>query len=81
MYARYLKRPLDILLSAAGIIILSPVFLLIVLAIKRDSKGPILFKQKRVGRGKAFFNILKFRTMRIDTPRDVPTNQLSTPDR
>ena len=80
MYARYLKRPLDILLSAAGIIILSPVFLLIVLAIKRDSKGPILFKQKRVGRGKAFFNILKFRTMRIDTPRDVPTHQLHNPD-
>ena len=80
MYARYLKRPLDILLSAAGIIILSPVFLLIVLAIKRDSKGPILFRKKRVCRGMAYLDILKFRTMRIDTPRDVPTHQLHNPD-
>lgn len=74
------KRILDIILSLLGLIILSPVFLTIIIAIKIDSKGPVLFKQKRVGIHKSHFNILKFRTMRIDTPKDTPTHMLENPD-
>lgn len=74
------KRIVDIVLSALGIIILSPFYLLLIIAIKIDSRGPILFKQKRVGQGKQYFNILKFRTMRIDTPKDTPTHLLKDPD-
>lgn len=75
-----IKRLLDIVLSLTGLIILSPIFLLLILAIKIDSPGPILFKQKRVGIHKSHFNILKFRTMRIDTPKDTPTHLLENPD-
>jgi len=71
-----IKRFLDFLCSFLALIILSPIFLILAIAIKLDSKGPILFKQKRVGIHKTHFNILKFRTMRIDTPNDVPTHQL-----
>ena len=63
-----------------GLIILSPIFLLLIIGIKLDSKGPVLFKQKRVGLNKSHFNILKFRTMRIDTPKDTPTHLLKDPD-
>ncbi|HLR41684.1 MAG TPA: sugar transferase [Pseudogracilibacillus sp.] len=76
----FFKRFIDIALSAAGMIFLSPVYLLLMLAIKTESKGPILFKQKRVGFHKRHFNILKFRTMRADTPKDTPTHLLSNPD-
>jgi len=75
-----IKRGMDILLSGIGLIVLSPVYLLLMLAIKLDSKGPILFRQKRVGIGKSHFNILKFRTMRIDTPKDMPTHLLQNPE-
>lgn len=75
-----LKRFIDFILSLLALIVLSPVFLLLVIAIKLDSKGPVLFKQKRVGIHKTHFNILKFRTMKIDTPRDVPTHQLKNPE-
>lgn len=74
------KRLIDIVLSFLALIILSPVFLLLIIAIKIDSKGPVLFKQKRVGIHKSHFNILKFRTMRIDTPKDCPTHLLENPD-
>lgn len=74
------KRFIDIILSVLGIIILSPVFLVLVIAIKIDSPGPIFFKQKRVGIHKKHFNILKFRTMRIDTPKDMPTHLLENPE-
>jgi len=74
-----IKRLIDVVLSVLGIVILAPIFLLIMLAIKAESKGPILFKQKRVGRGKAYFNILKFRTMRIEAPKDMPTHLLKDP--
>lgn len=74
------KRLVDILLSFLALIILSPIFLILVIAIKIDSKGPVLFKQKRVGIHKSHFNILKFRTMRIDTPNDTPTHLLENPD-
>jgi len=75
-----IKRIIDIFLSLIGLIVLSPVFLIITIAIKIDSKGPILFKQKRVAKGKSYFNILKFRTMRIDTPKDTPTHLLKNPE-
>lgn len=80
MYKRVLKRCIDISLSIIGIIGLSPIFLLLVIAIKIDSKGPILFKQKRIGIHKSYFYILKFRTMYIDTPKDTPTHMLENPE-
>jgi len=76
----YIKKIMDILLSFLAIILLSPIFLLLVIAIKIDSKGPILFKQKRVGKNKEHFMIWKFRTMKIDTPKDMPTHLLKDPD-
>ena len=75
-----IKRLIDIILSLLGVIILSPFFIILIIAIKLDSKGPVLFKQKRVGIHKSHFNILKFRTMRIDTPKDTPTHLLENPD-
>ncbi len=75
-----IKRLTDIILSTLGLIILSPVFLILIIAIKLDSPGPVLFKQKRVGIHKSHFYILKFRTMRIDTPKDTPTHLLENPD-
>lgn len=80
MYRNCIKRCLDFILSLLGLIILSPVFLILCIWIKLDSKGPILFKQKRVGKNRSYFNILKFRTMSIDTPSDMPTHMLSNPD-
>jgi O-antigen biosynthesis protein WbqP len=74
------KRLIDIILSLIGLIVLSPIFLILIIAIKIDSRGPVLFKQKRVGIHKSHFNILKFRTMRIDTPKDTPTHLLENPD-
>jgi O-antigen biosynthesis protein WbqP len=79
MYLK-LKRLIDIILSFMGLTILSPIFLILIVAIKTESKGPVLFKQKRVGINKTHFNILKFRTMRIDTPKDTPTHLLENPD-
>lgn len=79
MYRR-IKRILDIVLSLIGLIILSPFFLLLTISIKWDSKGPVFFRQKRVGIHKTHFEILKFRTMRIDTPKDMPTHMLSNPE-
>jgi len=77
---KIVKRCVDFILSLAGMIILSPIYLLLIIAIKVESKGPILFKQKRVGLHKKHFNIYKFRTMRIDTPKDTPTHLLDNPD-
>lgn len=74
------KRVIGFVIALIGLIILSPIFLVLILAIKLDSKGPVLFKQKRVGIHKTYFNILKFRTMRIDTPKDTPTHLLENPD-
>lgn len=75
-----IKRIVDIILSALALVILSPVFLVLIIAIKLDTPGPVLFKQKRVGIHKTHFNILKFRTMRIDTPSDKPTHLLENPE-
>ena len=81
MYDKIIKRIIDIFLSAMGILVLGFPMLVIAVAIKADSKGPILFKQRRVGKGKKHFMILKFRTMRTDTPHDAPTHELSDPKR
>ena len=80
IYKGYVKRVIDFVLSLCGLIILSPVFLILCFWIKLDSKGPILFKQKRIGINKSNFNIYKFRTMYIDTPKDMPTHMLANPD-
>ena len=77
---RKVKRDLDILLSVLGLILLSPLFCVLVIWIKCDSRGPVLFKQKRVGIHKKHFYILKFRTMQIDTPKDMPTHLLANPE-
>ncbi len=80
MYRKYLKRVLDFVLSLLGIILLSPALLVLALCVKCSSPGPVLFKQKRVGKGKSFFQIYKFRSMRTDTPKDMPTHMLQNPD-
>ncbi|MBS5111740.1 MAG: sugar transferase [Coprobacillus cateniformis] len=80
IYNNYIKRVIDFILSLVGLILLSPVFIILCLWIKLDSNGPILFKQKRFGKNKTFFYIYKFRTMRTDTPSDMPTHMLSDPD-
>lgn len=74
------KRGIDFILASIGMIVLSPVFLILIIAIKIDSRGPVFFKQKRVGIHKSYFNILKFRTMKTDTPKDMPTHMLSNPE-
>lgn len=79
MYDKVFKRLIDILLSGIGIVVLSPVYLIVTLAIKIDDPGPVFFRQKRVGIHKTHFNILKFRTMKMDTPKDTPTHLLENP--
>ena len=81
MYKNYIKRLLDFTLSLLGLIILSPIFIIISIIIKISSPGPVFFKQKRVGIHKTYFNILKFRTMRTDTPKDMPTHLLENPEK
>ena len=80
MYESCIKRLLDLILSLAACVVLAIPMGIIALWIKKDSPGPVFFKQRRVGRGKKCFNILKFRTMRIDTPHDMPTHLLHDPD-
>ena len=80
MYQNVIKRLLAIVLSLLGLICLGWLLILLCIAIKIDSPGPVLFKQKRVGKGKSHFYILKFRTMRIDTPKDMPTHLLANPE-
>lgn len=75
-----IKRYLDFFLALLGLIVLLPVFVILILAIKFDSQGPIFFRQKRIGIHKTHFDILKFRTMKIDTPKDTPTHLLLNPE-
>lgn len=79
-YEKYIKRGLDVLLSFGGLVILSPVFLSIAVAIYIDDPGPILFTQKRVGKNKEFFKLHKFRSMKVATPHDRPTHMLENPE-
>lgn len=76
----WLKRLLDIVLSFGGLVLLSPVFLVLTLAILADDPGPILFTQKRVGKNKQYFKLHKFRSMKMSTPHDVPTHMLENPE-
>ena len=80
MYQRHVKRALDIVFSLCGLFFLAPVFLILIAWIRLDSPGPVFFKQKRVGKNKVHFNILKFRTMRTDAPHDMPTHLLTNPE-
>ena len=80
MYNKVFKRLIDIILSGLGIVVLSPVYLIVALAIKLDDPGPVFFRQKRVGIHKTHFNILKFRTMKMNTPKDTPTHLLENPE-
>lgn len=75
-----IKKIIDFVLSLLGIIVLSPLFLIFAIIIKIESRGPVFFKQKRVGKNKEYFNILKFRSMRTDTPKDMPTHMLKNAD-
>ncbi len=81
MYLKFLKRVIDIVLSGIGLILLAVPMLIVAVLIKCDDPGPAIFKQKRVGLHKKNFNLYKFRTMRLDTPHDMPTHMLSNPDR
>lgn len=80
MYQKFGKRFIDIILSGCGIVVLAPVYLILALAIKIDDPGPVFFRQKRVGIHKTHFDILKFRTMKMETPHDVPTHLLENPE-
>ena len=80
IYEAFIKRAIDVILSFAGILVLSPVFLGLAIAIYIDDLGPILFSQKRVGLNKTFFKLYKFRSMKMSTPHDMPTHMLEDPD-
>lgn len=79
-YEKYVKRFFDVILSFAGLVVLSPVMGLIALAIKIEDPGPVLFTQKRLGKNKQYFKLHKFRSMKMCTPHDVPTHMLDNPD-
>lgn len=79
-YENIIKRLLDIMLSFGGLVILSPIFLALVIAIKIDDPGPALFTQKRVGKNKQYFKLHKFRSMKMSTPHDIPTHMLENPE-
>lgn len=79
MYLTF-KRIIDFILSLMGIVVLSPLLIFLAIWIKVDSKGPVFFKQKRVGKNKNLFDIYKFRTMLAETPSDMPTHLLNDPD-
>lgn len=80
VYNRFVKRIIDVILSFCGLIILSPVFLILSLWIVIDDPGPILFTQKRIGKNKQYFKLHKFRSMKMSTPHDKPTHMLSDPE-
>ena len=80
MYVRFFKRACDFILSLIGSIVLLPLFLILMIAIKLDSKGPILFRQERIGKNKKPFYILKFRTMKVEAPSEMPTHLLEDPE-
>lgn len=80
MYEKVFKRLIDIVLSACGLIVLSWLYLLIAVAIVIDDPGPVMFTQKRVGKDKKYFQLHKFRSMKMSTPHDMPTHMLENPD-
>lgn len=80
LYEKYIKRMLDIVLSFGGLVVLSPIYAMIALAIVIDDPGPVLFTQKRMGQNKKYFKLHKFRSMKMSTPHDVPTHMLDNPE-
>ena len=80
LYEKYIKRGLDVVLSFGGLVILSPVFLILAVAIYIDDPGPVLFTQKRMGKNKQYFKLHKFRSMKMCTPHDKPTHMLENPE-
>lgn len=80
MYRRYVKRIIDVILSLVGLILASWLYLLIMIAIEIDDPGPVFFSQKRVGIHKKFFQLYKFRSMKMSTPHDMPTHLLENPE-
>ena len=80
MYKKYVKRAIDVVLSFLGLILLSWLYLILIIAIKIDDPGPAFFTQKRVGIGKTYFKLHKFRSMKMCTPHDTPTHLLENPE-
>lgn len=80
MYCKYGKRIIDFVLSLTAIILFWWLLLILAVLVKLTSPGPVFFRQKRVGIDKTYFSMLKFRTMRTDTPKDVPTHLLKNPE-
>lgn len=80
VYEKVFKRAIDVVVSFLGLIILSPVYLIVIVAIMIDDPGPIFFAQKRIGKNKRFFMLHKFRSMKMSTPHDVPTHMLENPE-
>lgn len=80
IYEKYVKRGIDLVLSFGGLVALSPIMGVIALAIKIEDPGPVLFTQKRLGQNKKYFKLHKFRSMKMNTPHDVPTHMLDNPD-
>lgn len=80
MYVRFFKRLIDIVLSGIGLIILAVPMIIVAILIRCEDPGPVIFKQKRIGKNKKLFNLYKFRSMKMDTPHDMPTHMLSNPE-
>ena len=80
-YEKFIKRGFDVVLSFFGMVCLAPVYAVTALCIKKDDPGPVIFCQKRVGEDKRYFKLFKFRSMRLDTPKNVPTHMLDNPDK
>lgn len=80
MYKKHFKRCIDIILSLSGLIVASWLYLIIIIAIVIDDPGPVFFTQKRVGKSKKYFNLYKFRSMKMSTPHDTPTHMLEKPE-
>ena len=80
IYEKYIKRAIDIMLSFGGLVVLSPIYLGISIAIIIDDPGPVLFTQKRMGKNKQYFKLHKFRSMKMSTPHDKPTHMLENPE-
>lgn len=79
-YQKYIKRALDVAVSLGGLVVLSPLYAGIALAIKLDDPGPSVFTQKRVGENKQYFKLHKFRSMKMSTPNNIPTHMMKNPD-
>ena len=80
LYEKYIKRCIDVILSFGGLIVLSPIFLVLILWIAIDDPGPVIFTQKRIGKDKQYFKLHKFRSMKMSTPHDKPTHMLDNPE-